>query len=188
MFVKSLKKFGLLVSTLSLFMVGCNANAPQTIEKQAKPEIPSSGRPNILLIVADDMGYTDLGLYGGEIRTPNIDALGRSGILMTDFYASMTCSPARAMLLTGMDNHLVGLGNMSETVADNQIGLPGYEGYLNNRALTLAELLKESDYHTYMAGKWHLGSSHEQSARARGFERSFSLLHGAGSHFDDAKS
>lgn len=141
--------------------------------------------PNILLIVADDLGYADLGIYGGEIHTPNINALAKSGLTLTRFYASMTCSPTRAMLLTGTDNHLAGLGNMAETLASNQVGLPGYEGFLNQRVLTLAERLKDEGYHTYMAGKWHLGREPDQSPHARGFERSFALLNGGGSHFDD---
>ena len=114
-------------------------------------------RPNILLILADDMGYSDVGSYGGEIYTPNIDRLAAQGIQFTNFHTSAYCAPTRSMLMTGADNHIVGLGNMSELLADNQFGKPGYEGSLNGRAPTIATTLRNAGYHTYMAGKWHLG-------------------------------
>ena len=142
-------------------------------------------RPNILLIVADDMGYSDLGSYGGEINTPVLDDLAQQGVRYTEFYVSPTCSPTRAMLLTGTDNHIAGLGNMGELITPNQMGKPGYEGILNKRVVTVASLLRDGGYHTYMAGKWHLGYEPDQSPRARGFERDFTLLSGAASHFDD---
>ena len=84
-------------------------------------------RPNVLLILVDDMGYSDIAPFGGEIRTPTLDSLARSGIRFTDFHTSVSCSPTRSMLLSGTDNHLAGLGNMSEVLAPNQIGKPGYE-------------------------------------------------------------
>jgi len=155
-----------------------NISAPIT---DSKPAI----RPNILLIVADDLGYTDLSSYGGEIPTPNIDALAAQGLQLTRFYTNMTCSPTRAMLLTGVDNHLAGLGNMAETIAPNQRGLPGYETYLNDQVISIAELLQTAGYNTFMTGKWHLGLEYDQSPKARGFDRSFALLFGAASHFDD---
>ncbi len=142
-------------------------------------------RPNILLIVADDMGYSDLGSYGGEIRTPVLDTLAQQGVRYTDFYVSPTCSVTRSMLLSGTDNHVAGLGNMFELRAPNQMGQPGYEGVLNKRVASVAELLRDNGYHTYMVGKWHLGRKPDQIPRARGFERDFSLLVGGGSHFDD---
>jgi arylsulfatase len=143
-----------------------------------------SKRPNILLIVADDMGYSDLGSYGGEIKTPVLDQLAQQGVRYTDFYVSPTCSVTRSMLLSGTDNHVAGLGSMGELTAPNQMGKPGYEGVLNKRVATVAELLRDSGYHTYMAGKWHLGLKPDQIPHARGFERDFSLLVGGGSHFD----
>jgi len=141
-------------------------------------------RPNFLLIVADDMGYSDLGSYGGEIKTPVLDDLSEKGMRYTDFYVSPTCSVTRSMLLSGTDNHVAGLGNMGELNAPNQVGKPGYEGVLNKRVATVAELLQDNGYHTYMAGKWHLGLKPDQIPHARGFERDFSLLVGGGSHFD----
>ena len=146
----------------------------------------AQNRPNILLIVADDLGYTDLGSYGGEINTPVLDRLAQEGMRFTDFYVSPTCSVTRSMLLSGTDNHVAGLGNMRELLAPNQVGRPGYEGVLNKRVVSVASLLRDNGYHTYMAGKWHLGLKPDQFPRARGFERDFSTLVGGGSHFDDA--
>jgi arylsulfatase len=141
-------------------------------------------RPNIVIILADDMGFADMGSFGSEIRTPNLDALAKEGVRFTNFYTHASCSPTRAMLLTGVDTHLNGLGNMDEWTAPNQVGLAGYEGYLNNRVATLPQLLKDVGYHTYMVGKWHLGKEPDQIPAARGFERDFSLLDGAGSYWD----
>lgn len=142
-------------------------------------------RPNIVLIVADDAGYADIGSFGSEIRTPNIDALAASGIRFTHFAVSATCSPSRSMLLSGADNHVAGLGNMAEFTAPNQKGKPGYEGYLNDRIAPIPSLLKVAGYHTYMAGKWHMGEEPEHWPAARGFTRDLTLIPGGGSHMDD---
>lgn len=142
-------------------------------------------KPNLLLIVADDLGYSDLGCFGGEIRTPNIDSLASHGLLGTNFYAAPTCSPTRSMLLSGTDNHIAGLGNMSEFAGPTQKGRPGYEGHLNDRVVTLATLLRNGGYRTCMAGKWHLGEKPEEWPAAKGFERDFTMLQGAGSHWAD---
>ncbi|MCZ0963855.1 arylsulfatase [Paracoccus benzoatiresistens] len=142
-------------------------------------------RPNILLIVADDAGYADLGSFGGEIQTPNLDALAATGVRFTQFTASATCSPSRSMLLSGTDNHLAGLGNMAEFMAPNQTGNPGYEGYLNERVAPVSELLAEAGYDTFMAGKWHMGEEPDQWPAARGFQRDLTLIPGGGSHLDD---
>lgn len=147
--------------------------------------IQAAEQPNILLIVADDVGYTDFGCFGSEIETPNIDALASRGVVFSNFHTSVSCSPTRSMLLTGTDNHIAGLGNMNELLTPDQRGRPGYEGHLNQRVVTLAEVLRDAGYHTYMAGKWHLGHELEQLPAARGFERAFSMLDGGASHFDD---
>jgi arylsulfatase A-like enzyme len=141
-------------------------------------------RPNIVIFLADDMGYADAGSFGGEIATPNIDALAGEGVRFTNFYTHASCSPTRSMLLSGVDTHLNGLGNMSEWIAPNQKGEPGYEGYLNDRVATLPQLLKDSGYHTYMVGKWHMGKPPDKIPAARGFERDFSLLDGGGNYWD----
>lgn len=142
-------------------------------------------RPNFLIIVADDLGYSDLGSYGGEIDTPNIDSLATQGMQLTNFHTAPVCSPTRAMLLSGADSHVAGLGNMGELLQPFQQGQPGYEGFLNDRMVTVAQVLKEAGYHTYTTGKWHLGRTEETSPKARGFERSFILVQGGASHFDD---
>jgi arylsulfatase len=144
-----------------------------------------SNRPNFLVIVADDLGYTDLGVYGSEIPTPNLDALARDGVLFTDFHSAPSCSPTRSMLLSGTDNHQAGLGSMAETLAVNQRGHPGYEGYLNFHVASLAEVLHDAGYHTYMTGKWHLGLTSQTGPAARGFERSFAMLEGGAGHFSN---
>ena len=155
-----------------LLVVGCGSNS-------------APSRPNIVLIVADDLGYTDLGAYGGEIFTPNIDKLASRGVQFTQFYVAPTCSPTRASLLSGVDPHAAGLGQMAEfPLAPNQQGQPGYKGHLSRHISTFAELLRQSGYQTYMVGKWHVGDEPDLIPTARGFERSFSLLDGGAQHFD----
>jgi arylsulfatase len=113
-------------------------------------------RPNIVFIVADDLGYSDLGVFGSEIPTPNIDALANEGMLLTQFYANMLCSPTRAMYMSGTDNHLAGLGVMRPSGDPAQRDQPGYESWLNFRVVSLADLLKDAGYHTYITGKWRV--------------------------------
>jgi arylsulfatase len=142
-------------------------------------------RPNILYIMADDLGYSDIGAFGGEIDTPNLDALAREGRLLTNHHTGTVCAITRAMLISGTDHHLVGEGTMGEP-RDERKGLPGYEGYLNDSALSVAQLLRDGGYHTYMAGKWHIGSGNGKGRTpdAWGFERSYALLPGAArNHF-----
>jgi len=154
----------------------------------AAPAIASAAdtlrRPNIVIILGDDLGFADMGAFGSEIKTPNLDSLTKDGVRFTNFYTHASCSPTRSVLLSGVDTHLNGLGNMDEWTAPNQWGVDGYEGYLNNRVATLPHLLRDAGYHTYMVGKWHLGKTPEQIPAARGFERDFSLLEGAGSYWD----
>ena len=147
----------------------------------------TSPRPNILLIIADDLGYTDMGAYGSEIRTPNLDNLAAEGLLLTDFYAAPTCSPTRAMLLSGTDHHLAGLGTMYGGWDTNQVDQRGYEAHLNQDVVSVSSILRDSGYHTYMAGKWHLGGAPELQPPSRGFEQSFYLVQGGASHFSDRR-
>lgn len=152
-------------------------------------DVPSPGgataaapRPNILLLVADDLGYADLGAYGSDIRTPNIDRLAAEGLLFTRFHTAPMCAPTRAMLLTGNNNHVAGMGLQSPPASLARI--PGYEGHLSERVAPFPRLLREAGYHTYSTGKWHLGDAREQSPPAAGFERSYQLTHGAANHFN----
>jgi len=154
-------------------------------QAQAPAAAAAAQRPNFLLIVADDLGYSDLGAFGGEIATPNLDRLARTGATMTQFYASPFCSPTRAMLMSGTDNHQAGFGDMAELITEQQRGKPGYEGYLNERVLALPQVLKAAGYRTVMAGKWHLGNAEQHSPAARGFDRSFAMTMGGASHFGD---
>ena len=176
------KKSPLVIAAMFALILTTGAmrvNAQDTTQSSLK------NRPNILLIVADDLGYSDLGSYGGEINTPVLDQLAQQGMRYTDFYVAPTCSITRSMLLSGTDSHVAGLGNMASVIAPNQQGQPGYEGALNTRVASVAELLQEGGYHTYMAGKWHLGTKLDQIPHARGFEREFVTLNGGGDHFND---
>ncbi len=140
-------------------------------------------RPNFLVIVVDDMGFSDLGAFGSEIATPHLDALALAGVRLSDFHSAPACSPTRAMVMTGTDHHIAGLGTMLEIVHPGFAGAPGYEGYLNDRVVTVSELLRDAGYRTLMSGKWHLGDTLETAPTARGFERSFALLPGGSEHF-----
>lgn len=159
--------------------------APALALGAASAQAAPAKRPNILLIVADDLGYTDLGAYGAEISTPNLDKLASGGVKMTGFYASPFCSPTRAMLMSGSDNHLVGFGDMAELMLPEQRGKPGYEGNLNARVVPMAQVLKDAGYRTAMAGKWHLGVKEEYSPASRGFEQSYAMVMGGASHWGD---
>ena len=148
----------------------------------SRAQISTAVRPNVLLLVADDLGYADLGSYGSDIRTPNIDALADEGIRFTQFHTASLCSPTRAMLLSGNNNHVAGVARQHGGQG-LLAKLPGYEGHLSDRILPFPKLLRDAGYHTFMAGKWHLGTAEEHSPVAAGFERSFVLTQGAGSHF-----
>ena len=164
-----------------LLLVACTPEPSTTATDSANG---TRTQPNFLLIVADDMGYTDIGAFGGEINTPNLDGLAERGIKLTNFHVASTCAPTRSMLLSGTDNHTAGLGAMfGGNMLTGVEGQVGYEHYLHERVATLPELLTDAGYHTYMAGKWHLGSEEDQLPRARGFENAFSLLSGGGTHF-----
>ena len=143
-------------------------------------------QPNIVVIMADDMGYSDIGSYGGEIQTPYIDLLASNGLRFTQFYNAGRCCPTRASLLTGLYPHQAGMGSMvSPLGSDPEEG--AYQGYLNNRSVTLAEVLKTANYKTYMSGKWHVGENKEHWPLKRGFDRYFGLISGASSYYEVLK-
>ena len=141
---------------------------------------PATAAPNILYIVADDLGYSDIHAFGGEIKTPNLDALVKDGRILTNYHVGSVCAITRSMMYTGVDHHLAGEGTMGAP-NDERKGLPGYEGYLNDRVVTIAQLLNNAGYHTYICGKWHLGSGGTlgQTPDQWGFEQSYVLLGGA---------
>ncbi|MBD3266124.1 sulfatase-like hydrolase/transferase, partial [bacterium] len=137
-------------------------------------------RPNVLVILADDMGFSDLGCYGGEINTPNLDKLAKGGVRFSQFYNAARCCPTRASLLTGLYPQQAGVGGM---VHDE--GVPSYQGFLDERSVTMAEMLKGSGYKTYMAGKWHVGNDKGHWPLDRGFDRYFGLINGASNFFNN---
>lgn len=146
----------------------------------------SSKKPNFVVIVADDLGFSDLGAFGGEINTPHLDKLAQTGLRLNQFYAAAACSPTRSMLFSGTDNHIAGIGAMFEFVRRTAAfrEKPGYEGYLNSKIAPLPEILADNGgYHTFLAGKWHLGLLPEHFPAKRGFKRSFTLLPGAANHY-----
>jgi arylsulfatase len=141
-------------------------------------------KPNIVLILNDDMGYSDLGCYGGEVHTPNLDKLASGGLRFTQFYNTARCCPSRASMLTGLHPHQTGVGHM---MSDD--GLEGYRGDLNNRCVTIAEALKSAGYETYMSGKWHItrhigpdGPKHSWPCQ-RGFDRFYGIITGAANYW-----
>ncbi|KAL4960128.1 alkaline-phosphatase-like protein [Aspergillus stella-maris] len=157
-----------------------------------KPPTSSRGmrekRPNFLFILADDLGFSDIGCYGSEIQTPNIDRLAAEDTRMLNHHAAAACSPTRAMLLSGTDAHLGGLGCLIEYKrnakgAQRWSGKPGYEGYLNQDVATLPEILSDNGYFTVISGKWHLGMRASQGPWARGFQKAFAMLPGCCNHY-----
>ena len=141
-------------------------------------------KPNIVLIMVDDMGYSDLGCYGGEIPTPNLDNLAKKGVRFTHFCNTGRSCPSRASLLTGLYPQQAGIGMMSEDPhSAEDHGVHGYMGYLNRNSVTIAEVLKEAGYHTYMSGKWHVGMhGQEKWPLQRGFDHFYGILSGACSY------
>jgi arylsulfatase A-like enzyme len=131
--------------------------------------------PNIVLILADDLGFSDLGSYGSEIDTPNLDGIAAQGMRFANFHTAASCAPTRAMLLTGVDSHIAGVANIIEAIPDYQATSPAYQGALDKNVVTISERLRDQGYRTYMSGKWHLGQNSEQLPSQRGFDRAFSL-------------
>ena len=132
-------------------------------------------QPNIILILADDLGFTDIAPYGSEISTPSLTALASEGIRFTNYHTAASCAPSRAMLLTGVDNHRAGVASIPEAIPPEQSGFDNYQGVLGNNVVTVASLLEASGYHTYMAGKWHLGKERHQLPSRRGFEKTVAM-------------
>jgi len=138
-----------------------------------------NSRPNIVLILADDLGYSDIGAYGSEVKTPNLDRLANEGIRFREFYNNSICAPTRASLITGQFSHKAGVGFF-----DVNLGLPAYQGFLNKESVTFAEVLKNSGYSTLMSGKWHVGKDSVERPLQRGFDRFYGILGGASNYYD----
>jgi arylsulfatase A-like enzyme len=160
---------------LRLLSAGALTSALPRLSLSAEP---AQKKPNILIILADDMGFSDIGPYGGEISTPNLDALAKNGLRFTNFYNTGRCCPTRASLLTGLYPHQAGVGHM---VQDKKH--PGYRGFLNNSCVTLAEALKPAGYHPLMVGKWHVGNDRPHWPVDRGFEHYHGLVSGGSNYF-----
>ncbi len=162
-------------------LTACSTPAAQATDSA------QAARPNIILIMADDMGFSDIGCYGGEIQTPNLDALAADGLRFTQFYNTGRCCPTRASLLSGLYPHQAGIGHMME---DKK--LEGYQGDLSDRCVTIAEAMGLFGYDTYMSGKWHVTKKVKPQGendkanwpKQRGFDRFFGTIHGAGSFYD----
>jgi arylsulfatase A-like enzyme len=154
------------------------------VPAQAQEAAPAPKHPNIVILLADDWGFSDVGSFGSEIATPNIDALARAGMRFSNFHVAGSCSPTRAMLQTGVMNHRNGLGNMPETIPDAHRGKPGYDTVMNFRVVTIAEMLKAAGYRTYLTGKWHLGSDPKRLPHARGYDRAYSLADAGADNFE----
>ena len=145
---------------------------------------PESKRLNIVLILADDLGFTDLGSYGSEIRTPTLDNLAAEGVRFTNFHSAANCAPARAMLLTGVDNQLAGVPNIPEMLTPEQLSRLDSGGTLGDNVVTVATLLEGAGYRTYMSGKWHLGMAPEKRPSARGFQRTVAMMDSGADHWE----
>ncbi len=146
---------------------------------------PKPARPNIVILLADDWGFSDVGAFGGEMATPHLDALAARGVRFSNFHVAGSCSPTRAMLQTGVINHRAGLGNMPETIPPAHLGKPGYDSHLNNRVVTIADQLRAGGYRTYLTGKWHLGHTSDTLPTARGYDHAFALSQSGADNFEN---
>ena len=170
-----------LSACLSLVSVTSAANAAKTAQAEtgapAAPlktsaTTPAGAQPNIVILVADDWGFSDLGAFGGEIATPHLDALAQRGVKFSNFHTAASCSPTRSMLLTGVESHRAGVGNLRESTPRAHMSSPAYQGSLNQRVVTVSSLLKDHGYRTYITGKWNVGSEPYNLPPQRGFDRS----------------
>jgi arylsulfatase A-like enzyme len=160
------------ISPLILLLIGT------LFIQAANGPVPKPAKPNFIVIMVDDLGFSDLGCYGSEISTPNLDKLAEGGLRLSQFYNTSRCCPSRAALLTGLYPHQAGVGSMNSS-----LGTPAYQGFLSKNAITIAEGLKTQGYFTALSGKWHVGNEPEQWPSARGFGRTFSLIGGTSNYF-----
>ncbi|MVM41696.1 sulfatase-like hydrolase/transferase [Spirosoma sp. HMF3257] len=162
--------------------VTLTALAFSTAVAQQKPRASAKStadKPNIILVMVDDLGYSDFGAYGSEIQTPTIDKLAREGLRLREFYNNSICAPTRASLITGQYHHKAGVGYFNVN-----LGLPAYQGWLNKESLTFGEVLKQAGYRTYLSGKWHVGNDSLYWPKQRGFDRFYGFINGASNYYD----
>ena len=159
---------------LALFVVGVAGFSPSGMASNLSDLTPK--RPNFVFILADDLGFTDIAPYGSEVHTPTLTELSQRGVRFANYHTAANCAPARAMLLTGVNNHLAGVPNIPEMLTPEQRERENYQGVLGSNVVTVATVLEDAGYHTYMAGKWHLGSELEKLPSRRGFERTVALM------------
>lgn len=173
-----MKYYSILIVTIGLLFAACADKWVKTAQDDQ--------RPNIIVIMSDDMGYSDIGSYGGEISTPNLDRLAKNGLRFTQFYNTGRCCPTRASLMTGLHPHQTGIGHMTNPPTKptgHNYGLPEYQGSLNEKCVTIAQVLKDTGYTTLMAGKWHLGLDREDWPMQRGFDKFYGIIPGASNFF-----
>jgi len=171
----------IIVLVASMVTLGCTSNKVKEDMATA-----TQTKPNILLILADDMGYSDLSCYGSEISTPNIDNIANQGIRFSQYYNAARCCPTRASLLTGLYPHQAGIGGMVNS--NKKVAEGPYQGYLSKNSVTIAEVLKEAGYYTVMSGKWHVGEERPHWPTDRGFDNFYGLVSGAANYFDITKT
>jgi arylsulfatase/uncharacterized sulfatase len=164
----------------ALLLTTAAGPAPAPVAPVAAP-----ARPNIVILLADDWGLTDVGAFGGEMATPNIDALAANGVRFSNFHVAGSCAPTRAMLQTGVSSHRAGLGNMPETIPPAHRGKPGYDAVFNNNIVTIAERLRAAGYRTFLTGKWHLGHTPETLPTGRGYDHAFALSQSGADNFEN---
>ena len=162
---------GLLIAGLA-FCLSISNGLASTVKPQHNASAQGKPKPNIVIMVADDWGFTDLGAFGGEIATPNLDALAHRGVRFSNFHTAASCSPTRSMLLTGVESHRAGIGNLRESTPRSHFSSPAYQGSLSQRVVTVSSLLKDNGYRTYITGKWNVGSEPHNLPPQRGFDRS----------------
>ena len=167
----------LFLSAITLFIFSGSVLQKKTTHEKTFA-VKKDNRPNIIVILVDDMGFSDLGCFGAEIKTPNIDMLAAQGMIMNNFYNCGRCCPSRASLLTGLYPHQAGIGDMLQ-----HKGYPSYQGFLNDGCVTIAEVLKQAGYHTITSGKWHVGLDSSAMAFNRGFDKSFTMLNNGSSYY-----
>lgn len=173
-----------LTLVIALFVQAAQAAAQPSNQTASEP--PGAKRPNILLILADDLGFSDIEPYGSEISTPNLNALAERGLKFSNYHTAPSCAPTRAMLMTGVDSHRAGVANIAEALTPAQAHSPFYRGSLNHNVVTIASLLKDAGYHTYLSGKWHLGYEDDSLKPInRGFEKTVMMPFSGADNWSD---